>query len=292
MALLFGFAPAFASQSQPKPGPMRSPQQALASALSAACRQNGQEFSQYLLAGSRRAFLALPLAEQKDFLKRFSLTSMPGHPRTLLDAQKRLVVQCNTPAETENFGLNAAQIDGNVAFIPVAVGGGETTTIGMVRQPEGWSLFSLDLLVINVPALVEQWQEAEMRANEQAAAADLLSIAQAIRSYHSAFGAWPDALEQLGPAPPNEVSPEHAQLLPQEVASGVANGYRFRYRVVTDSHGAIQGFELGAVPEEYGKTGRQSFFLDQQGNLHAADKQGAPTTADDPVVPAPSQPSS
>lgn len=291
-ALVCSSAAAFANQSRQQPGAGLSPQQALAAALSAACRQDTQGFSRYLLAGSSRALLALPPAEQKDFLRRFSLTTMPGNPRTLLDAQKRLVVQCNTPADTQSFGLNAAQVDGNVAFIPVALGGGETTTVGMVRQPEGWKVFSLDLLVVSVPALIEQWQQAEMRANEQQAAADLLSIAEAIKSYHSSFGAWPDTLDQLGPAPPNAVSPEHAQLLPTEVASGLASGYRFRYRVVTDTHGAVEGFELGAVPEVYGKTGRQSFFLDENGKIHAADKQGAPATADDPVISPPPEPSS
>ncbi|HVB98045.1 MAG TPA: hypothetical protein VNJ12_01775 [Candidatus Dormibacteraeota bacterium] len=292
LILLLLAPPASRAGQQPPPGRNRSAQQTLVEALSAACRQNAQGFSRFLLADSGRAFDSLPQAEQKLFLERFSLTSMPGHPRALLDTQGHIAVQCRTPAETVDFGLGPAKIDQNVAFLPVAVTGGETATFGLVRQPEGWRLFSLDLLVINVPALVRQWQNAEMQANEAEAVADLFHIAQAIQTFHSSFGEWPNTLEQLGPAPPNGVSPEHAQLLPEKIASGTTDGYRFRFRVVTDSHGQVRGFELGAVPETYGKTGRRSFFLDDQGKLHAADRQGAPATASDPVIAPPAQPSS
>jgi hypothetical protein len=153
----------------------------------------------------------------------------------------------------------------------------------MVRQPAGWRLFSLGLLVINVPALVRQWEQAEIGANERTAVADLIAIEQAVKTYHEAFGRWPEMLAQLGPAPPNQVSPEHAQLLSARLSSGVADGYRFRYRIVTGPGGVLQGFELGAVPETYGETGRRSFFLDAEGKLHAADKEGAPATGEDPI---------
>ncbi len=290
LILFLSAAPASGAQMQTPPAPNTSAQQILVDALSAACRRDAPGFSRFLLSGSRHTFNSLPEAEQKIFLERFSLTSLPGRPRALLDTQGHIAVQCLTPAETVNFGLGPAQIDQNVAFVPVAVSSGGTVEFGLVRQPEGWRLFSLDLLVINVPALVQQWRDAEMRANEQAAVSDLLDIAQAIGSYHSSFGQWPSTLEQLGPAPNNQVSPEHAQLLPEKIASGTADGYRFRYRVVTDSGGQIQGFELAAVPEQYGKTGRQSLFLDDQGKLHAANHQGGPATASDPVIPPPAQP--
>jgi hypothetical protein len=286
----FAARPAFATQqgkepagapAQPSQG--SAPRQAIIDALSAACSQNARQFSGYLLAGSRRAFNALPAAQQKTLLMRFSMTSLAGHAQPFLDTQGRTVVRCSTPAETVTYRLDPVEIDQNVAFIPVTVSGGEKTDFGVVRQPDGWRLFSLGLLVINVPALVKQWQEAELATNERAAVADLVFIEQAIKSYHESFGRWPEALEQLGPAPPNEVSPEHAQLLSVRLASGATDGYRFRYRIVTGTDGAIEGFELGAVPETYGTTGRQSFFLDAKGQLHAADKEGAPATADDPI---------
>jgi hypothetical protein len=292
-ALVFGplaIRPAEAAPQKKTPAPAttqppqdNSPRQAIVAALSAACTQNAQQFSRYLLVGSQRTFNALPETRQKALLKRFSMTSLPGHAQPFLEAEGRMVVRCSTPAETVTYRFGTAEVDHNVAFIPVTVSGGEKTDFGMVRQPDGWRLFSLGLLVINVPALVEQWEEAELEANERAAVADLVFIEQAIKSYHESFGRWPDALEQLGPAPPNEVSPERAQLLSTRLASGTTDGYRFRYRIVTGTNGLIEGFELGAVPDTYNKTGRRSFFLDSKGQLHAADKEGAPATADDPI---------
>ena len=266
-----------------------SPRQTLVGALSAACRQNAKEFSSFLLEKSSRSFLALPVTEQKALLKRFSLTSLPGNPRALLDTKGRLVVQCLTPSETVTYGLQTAQVDRNVAFIPVAVTHGENTDFGLVHQPDGWRLFSLGLLVINVPTLVRQWEDAAMKANQQATVSDLLDSAQAIKSFHSTFSQWPDTLEQLGPAAPSQVSPQHAQLLSKELASGTTDGYRFRLRLVTGTDGKVVGFQLGAVPEQYGKTGRESYFVDEQGQLHAADLRGAPATGSDPIVKLPSQ---
>jgi hypothetical protein len=292
IVLIFFSVPAsWARQSAPARN--ASPEQTLIGALTAACRQNSQQFVPFLLSASGRMFMALPQDEQKTFLKRFSLTSLPGDPRTLLDANGRMVVQCRTPAETVTFGLSPAQIDRNVAFITVAVNDEQATQFGLVRQPDGWRLYSLGLLVINVPALVKQWQDAEMQANEQECMSDLLGIAEALKTYHTAFGQWPDTLEQLGPsAASSKPSPERAQLLTKQAASGIINGYRFRYRVVTGTRGQIEGFELGAVPVQYDKTGRKSFFLDQKGKIHGADNRGGPATDADPILQPPSQSSS
>ena len=268
-----------------------TPRDALVGALSAACSENPQQFSMFLLAGSRRAFLSLTPARQKALLKRFALTSIVGHARVFLDTRGQSVVRCDNPAESITFRLLPVKLDRNVAFIPVQVSGGESTNFGLVRQPDGWRLFSLDLLVINVPALVRQWERAEMEANEVTTVADLEQLAKAIKTYHEGFGRWPETLAQLGPAPPNQVSPEHAQLVSSRLASGVTDGYRFRLHLVTDTNGDIQGFELAAVPEVYDKTGRRSFFLGLDGKLHAADKQGAPATAEDPVISPPAEPS-
>ena len=50
----------------------------------------------------------------------------------------------------------------------------------------------------------------------------------------------------------------------------------------TDQNAA--SFELAAMPIEYGKNGRRSFFYDATGKLHAADKHGSMGSADDPLV--------
>jgi hypothetical protein len=60
----------------------------------------------------------------------------------------------------------------------------------------------------------------------------------------------------------------------------VVNGYRFDVRIKGDG----ERFEAIAVPAEYNKTGRQSFYVDESGKIRAADKGGAESTSNDPEL--------
>ena len=57
-----------------------------------------------------------------------------------------------------------------------------------------------------------------------------------------------------------------------------ASGYKFDMRLTAD------GFEVTAVPLEYGKSGKLSFFMDQTGLVRGADHSGAPANASDQPV--------
>ena len=58
-----------------------------------------------------------------------------------------------------------------------------------------------------------------------------------------------------------------------------ASGYKFEVRVVSE------GFEVSAVPVEYGKTGKLSFFMTSQTPMiRGGDHGGAPASASDPQV--------
>jgi hypothetical protein len=43
-------------------------------------------------------------------------------------------------------------------------------------------------------------------------------------------------------------------------------------------------FEVKATPKSYGKTGRRSFFVDENGTVRGADHKGEPASADDPPI--------
>ena len=59
----------------------------------------------------------------------------------------------------------------------------------------------------------------------------------------------------------------------------LSNGtYKFEFAITGD------GYSVSAVPTEYGKTGKLSFFLDQRGEIRGGDHGGAPASASDPVV--------
>ena len=173
----------------------------------------------------------------------------------------------------------------NLAFVPVTVAGGENTDFGMVREGGGWRLLSLGLVLIDVPQLSKQWARQDLEEREVEAIETLRGVAVAVETYRRAFGKLPDALAQLGPAPPGEVSPDKASLLNEHVSAGEQGGYHFRYRIASgaDQNGAA--FELVATPDEYGKTGRRSFFRDTAGKIHGADKQGGMASQADPVIP-------
>ena len=57
-------------------------------------------------------------------------------------------------------------------------------------------------------------------------------------------------------------------------------GYRFEVRLKEGG----KSFEALANPTEYNETGRRSFYMDEQGVIHGADKGGGEATGTDPEV--------
>ena len=252
--------------------------------LGAACRQNESQFSTFLTADNSKAYNALPQNERAAIVKRFSLSDDPGHPLLSTNAQGINVLRCETPGTTAEFELGTPRVRENLAFVPVTVLHGQSSEFGLVREGGAWKLISLGLVLIDIPQLSKQWATQDLLNREQAAAQTLSTLADAVRKYQRIYGKLPDSLATLGPAPANGVSPEQAQLIDADLATGNHDGYRFRYRIVPASDGSESAFELAATPEQYDKTGKDSFFLDAQGKLHAADKRGAVATADDPEL--------
>jgi hypothetical protein len=274
-------ARALAQETQPAP-----PSAALIDALTAACRGDAKEFATDLTEESSAAFLALPENERSAFMERFSLGDGPGRPLLSTSDANLPVVRCTTAEGTSEFRFGAARTHENLSFIPVAVVNSQSTTFGMVRENGGWRLLSLGLVLLDIPQLSKQWAQDALAQGEAEAIANLRTLAEAIDKYKQAYGKLPDSLAQLGPAPANQISPEQASLVDRQLASGSEEGYEFRYRIVTAQQGSAGAvFEISAVPQEYGKTGRRSFLLDEDGKIHAADRHGEIATTDDPVIP-------
>src|SRR6202046_2272726 len=260
------------------------PAAALSAAIVAACRGNETQFSNYLTADSATAFRALPAEQRTGFLKRVSLSDMPGKPLSSTDQQNHAILLCRTPSVSIQCRFGAARVHENLAFISVTVVDGEQAEFGLVRENGGWRLLSLGLVLLDIPQLAKQWAGEDLRAREDAAVESLQTLAAAVQTYSRAFGKLPESLEQLGPAPKGQISPEQAALASADLAVGKQNGYLFRYRIVPDPSGNDTDFELAATPESYDKAGRRSFFLDASGKIHAADKHGAVATSDDPLA--------
>ncbi|MDE3169668.1 MAG: hypothetical protein KGL75_05955 [Acidobacteriota bacterium] len=281
-ALIFAWCGASAPAQESQPAP---PSAALVDALSAACRGDAKEFATNLTQANAAAFLALPERERTAFLSRLAMGDVPGHALLSTSDADQPVVRCTTPGGTAEYRFGAPRTRENLSFIPVTVINGQNTTFGLVREHGGWRLLSLGLVLLDIPQLSKQWTDEALAESEASAIANLHSLAEAIEKYRSAYGKLPNSLAQLGPAPRNEISPDQASLVDEQLASGSDLGYQFGYRVVAAAQGsAATAFEISAVPQEYGKTGRRSFFLDAAGKIHGADRHGELATADDPVI--------
>ncbi len=276
---LFAAQPARAQQAAES-----DPVAALSGALAAACRADEAQFASYLTADNAAAFHGLPLDQRTEFLKRFSLSDGPGKPLLSTDAQNHIILRCETPQQTAEFRFGAGRTKENLSFITVTVVNSQQTDFGLVREGGGWKLLSLGLVLLDVPQLAQRWADEDIADHEDAAIAALRNLADAVESYRRAFGNLPQSLAQLGPAPKDEVSPDEASLVDAQLAAGSEGGYRFSYRTVPAADGTSTTFEIAATPENYGKSGRRSFLLDQEGKIHGADSHGAPATAEGPLV--------
>jgi hypothetical protein len=261
------------------------PSAALVSALTAACKRDETQFASFLTADNATAFRALPLDQRSAILKRFSLTDDAGRPLLSTDQNGRSILRCQVASATAEFRFGAPRAGENLAFIPLQTVDGDISDIGMVRESGGWKIISVGLMLFDIHQLSGRWTEQETENREDDAIHSMRDLQTVIGTYQRAFDQLPESLQQLGPAPKNQVSPEQANLISAQLSSGTQNGYRFRYRIVTGTDGNPSGFELTATPEAYGKSGKRSFFLDAAGKFHAADKHGDTATADDPVLP-------
>jgi hypothetical protein len=259
------------------------PAAALSAAIVAACRDNEAQFLNYFTADNAAAFRALPAEQRRAFLKRFSLSDLPGKPLSSTDQQNHAVLLCQTPSGTVQYHFGAPRVHENLAFIPVSVVDGEQAEFGLVRENGGWRLLSLGLVLLDIPQLARQWAQDDLRASEDSTIDTLRTLAEAVQTYSRAFGKLPESLADLGPAPKGQISPDQASLISADLASGKQNGYEFRYRIVPDPAGNDTNFELAATPEPSQK-GRRSFFRDSAGKIHGADKHGSVATPDDPVI--------
>lgn len=288
-SLAFALLAAFAIPSplHAQDGKEADPSVALATALTAACKQNESQFAIYLTVDNAAAFKNLPADQRTTVLHRLALVDGPGKPLLSNDADGHTILHCESAGAAADLRFGAVRAHENLAFIPIrsgAGGSGDPTEFGLVREAGGWRIISVGILLFDVSQLAQRWEQQDLENHEIKAANALYDLANAIEHYHDAFGRMPEGLAELGPAPPNEVSPEQANLIEGDLAGGTRDGYRYQYRVLSDNDGNPTGFELTATPEPYAKSGKRSFLLDAERVLHGADKRGDMATKEDPVI--------
>jgi len=280
---------------QPPQTVAAAPDTSLSGALAAACRQDHEAFANFLTSDNATAYRKLPVQQRTALMKRFVLLEDAGRPLLSTSVKGHPVVRCEAPGISTEMRFGETRLRENLAFIPMEIPLPEeparSITFGLVREGGNWKLLSVGLILLDIPSMEKQWEQADLETRENKAIAALRQLATALESYRRTYGKFPDALDPLGPAPQGGISPEAANLVDEELSSGKKNGYAIRYRILpaagnlTDEEAnQTSKFELAATPIEYGKDGRRSFYLDSEGVLRGTDKQGAVATSTDPRV--------
>lgn len=124
--------------------------------------------------------------------------------------------------------------------------------------------------------LTPRQQRNLIRYNEAGAIRSLQTLLSAEATYQSTTGNGDyGTIEELG----------KEKLIDSVLAEGHRFGYLFRVRREKHSSESQAAFQIIAVPRTYLKTGRRSFYIDETGVIHAADRNGAEVSpADDPLV--------
>jgi hypothetical protein len=269
------------------------PSAALKAVLSAACSQNQTEFVRFLTARNKEAFSRMTPPARVALMKRFVLLNEPGKPTASANPAGRPILRCQTPDVATEMQIGGAELRDNIAFLPLELRDTTDTTgasvhqitMGLVREDGEWKLLSLGLLFLDLPALEVEWDAAEMEATERDAIEALKKVSAAVEAYRNKYLRLPASLANLGPPLHGAANGEAAGLLDSDLANGMKNGYAIRYVIAGASTlGAPAKYELAATPQQYGRTGRRSFFRDSNGVLHAADRQGAVGSESDPKV--------
>jgi hypothetical protein len=269
-----------------------TPATALRDVLSAACSQSQTDFARFLTTRNKQAFARMTPSARIALMKRFVLLNEPGKPTVSTNPAGRPIVRCQTPAVTTDMQIGGTELRDNIAFLPMelrdATDDGATVrqvTMGFVREDAEWKLLSLGLLLLDLPSLEAEWDAAETDATERGALEALRAIADAVEIYRKKFTRLPQSLANLGPPVRGSSNGDAADLLDSDLATGMKNGYAFRYVIVGASTlGAPAKYELAATPLRYGRTGKLSFFRDSNGGFHAADRHGAIGNETDPKV--------
>ena len=279
-----------------------TPVSALRDLLSAACSQSEEGFAKFLTSRNAQSFAHLTAAARVALMKRLVLLDEPGKPSVTTNEAGRPTVRCEGPALATEMRIGGPVTEDNLAFLPLEIRNAADRSavtnnnddaspdareiqIGLVHDSGGWKLLSVGLLLLDLPSLEIEWNRASMDQNERDAIRTLKEVAKAIETYRRTYTKLPGSLSNLGPPAKGASTSAAAGLVDAELAAGSKSGYAFRYVIVGASAvGAPARYALAATPLIYGTTGRRSFFVDENGLIHGADRQGTLAGPSDPRI--------
>ncbi len=137
-------------------------------------------------------------------------------------------------------------------------------------------LIVMSVILILMAVAIPNYMNMRSQANETAAMEELRTLNSAEIQYQTDYPAngFSCSLSQLGGDPKSGApSPQAAQLIPSDLASGYKSGYLFAItnctKVNVNNKDVYTSFEVTAVPQAVGKTGHRGFCMDQTGEVKA-----------------------
>ncbi len=146
------------------------------------------------------------------------------------------------------------------------------------HRQQGYTLMELlivmSVILILMAIAIPNYMNMRSQANETSALQSLRAINSAEIQYETDYPAngFSCNLSQLGGDPKTGApSPQGAQLLSNDLATGFKSGYTFVIgnctKVTVNNQDVYTSFEVTAVPQSVGKTGHRGFCMDQTGEM-------------------------
>lgn len=129
------------------------------------------------------------------------------------------------------------------------------------RSRRGFSLIELliviAIILIIVTVAVPKLNNARKFAQETAAIKAVQTIHSGEAQYFSQYGKYAGSLLELGPPTSGQAGPQAADIIHEDLATGIKQGYKFTLAATA------QGYTVNAVPVAFGSTGSRTFYSDQ-----------------------------
>jgi type IV pilus assembly protein PilA len=135
-----------------------------------------------------------------------------------------------------------------------------------LKRRRGFSLIELliviAIILIIITIAMPKLTNAKKFAQETAALRAIQTIHTAEVQYNSQYGRYAVSLAELGPPASGAASAAAADLIGNDLANGIKQGYKF---TVAGNNG---GYIVNANPINYGTDGNKTFYSDQTMVIH------------------------
>ncbi len=146
-------------------------------------------------------------------------------------------------------------------------------------------LIVMSVILILITLALPGYEHLHIRADETSAISSVRMINQMQGEYNTSFPShgYAGSIVALGGKQGSGTpTPEAAQLIPDDLASGVKSGYTFTVtggsKNTVNNQDQFNSYAITAVPVSVGKSGNRGFCSDESGQIHFDPKGGTNCT--------------